>query len=125
MLDQNAVLDANDVRRDPVNRKAKIRESPVHDHEISFGQYCAWLIFECWRKAFDEVEEAVTSGRDVSAVLDVVGRPELPSSSVVTPVEQHVERFQDKRLVLRFDTLTHHFHVCHLSYLLFVHSNSG
>src|SRR5580692_5106930 len=101
MLDQNAILDANDVRRDPVRRQAEIRESPVHDHEVPFGHDRSWLIFECWRKALDEMEEAFTSRRDVSAVLDVVGRPEFLSSSVVALVEQRVKRVEDKRLVLR------------------------
>src|ERR1700730_793884 len=31
VLDQNAVLAANDVRRDPVDGKAEIRKAPVHD----------------------------------------------------------------------------------------------
>jgi hypothetical protein len=96
MLDQNAILDANDVRRNPVHRKAKIREPSVHDHEISFGQDRSWLVFERWRKAFDETEQALAAGRDMRAVLDVTWRPKLLGHSVVTLVEERVEGFQDK-----------------------------
>src|SRR5271154_708510 len=109
MLDQNAILDANDVRRNPVHGKAKIREPSVHDHEISFGHDRSWLVLERWRKVFDEIEQALAAGRDVSAVLDVAWRPKLLSRSVVTLVEERVEGFQDQRFVLRFDLLTHHF----------------
>src|SRR5580700_2468903 len=124
MLDQNAILDANDVRRNPVHGKAEIRESPVHDHEISFGRDRSWLVFECWRKAPDEIEETFTSRRDVSTVLDVLGRPEFLSSSVVALVKQRVKGFEDKLLILRFGLPVHHFHY-HLPYLLFVQGNSG
>src|SRR5258708_3423765 len=46
MLDQNAVLDANDVRRNPVHREAEVRKSSVHDDEIPFSQNRSVLIFE-------------------------------------------------------------------------------
>src|ERR1700693_2053825 len=120
MFDQNAILDANDVRRDPAHGKAEIRESPVHDHEIPLGRDRSWLIFERWRKALDEIEETFTSRRDVSAVLDVVGRPKLLSSGVVALVKQRVKGFEDKLLILRFYLPVHHFHFCHLPYLLFI-----
>src|ERR1700737_1189650 len=107
MLDQNAILDANDVRRDPVHGKAEIREPSVHDDEISFGHDRSWLVFERWRKAFDEIEQALAARRDMSAVLDVTWRPKLLSRSVVALVEQRVEGFQDKLLVVLLCCLLH------------------
>jgi hypothetical protein len=98
MLDQNAILDANDVRRNPVHGKAKIREPSVHDHEISFGHDRSWLVLEGWR-AFDEIEQALAAGRDMSAVLDVTWRPKLLSRIVVTLVEKEVKRLQNQSLV--------------------------
>jgi hypothetical protein len=107
MLDQNAILDANDVRRNSVHGKAKIREPSVHDHEISFGHDRLWLVLEGWRKAFDEIEQALAAGRDMSAVLDVTWRPELLSRSVVTLVEKDVKRLQNQSLVSFLSRLSH------------------
>jgi hypothetical protein len=72
MFDQNAILDANDVRRNPVYREAEVRKSSVHDNEIPFSHNRSGLIFESRRKALDEIEQALTTGSTVSAVLDVV-----------------------------------------------------
>src|SRR5260370_14359740 len=114
MLDQNAVLDANDVRRNPVHREAEVRKSSVHDDEIPFSQNRSGLIFESRRKAFDEIEQALTARLNMSAVLDVVGRPIALSSSVVSLIKQRVESFKSKRFVFRLNCTIH----CHVSLLL-------
>jgi hypothetical protein len=93
VLDENAILDAKDVRRNPVDGKAKIRKPPVHDHEISFGHDRSWFVLECWRKVFDEIEQALAARRDMCAVLDVSWRPKLLSRCLVTLVEERVEGF--------------------------------
>jgi len=62
MLDQNAIFDANDVRRNPVHREAEARKSSVHDDEIPFTHNRSMLIFESRRKALDEIEQALTTG---------------------------------------------------------------
>src|SRR6266403_1258646 len=98
MLDQKTILDANDVRRNPVHREAEVRKSSVHDHKIFFGHNRSMLIFESRRKALDEIEQALTTGSNVRAVLDVVRGPKPLGSRVVTLVEQRIERFQDERL---------------------------
>src|SRR6202011_403398 len=49
----------------------------------------------------------IANRRDMSAMLDVVGRPVTFSCFVVTLIEERVERFQDKRFVFRFNRLTH------------------
>ena len=73
MLHQNAILDANDVGHNPVHREAEVRKSSVHDHKISFGHNRSMLIFESWRKALDEIKQALTTGSNVRAVLNVAG----------------------------------------------------
>ncbi|MFC4607322.1 hypothetical protein ACFO9E_05765 [Streptomyces maoxianensis] len=55
------------------------------------------------REALDQVEEPLPAGRDVSAVLDVVGGPEPLGSGVVPLVEQSVESFTDDGFVPVFD----------------------
>src|SRR5258708_28350064 len=103
MLDQNAIFDANDVRRNPVHREAETRKSPVHDDEIPFSDNRSGLIFESWRKTLDEIEQALTTGSNVRAVLGVMTGPKLLGSRVVTLVSQRFERFQDKRFVFRLN----------------------
>ena len=75
-------------------------------HEIAFGDDHSRFISQCRRDAFDEIEQAFASGGDVSAVLDVVGRPEALSCDIVTLIEQRVECLEDKRFVLRFRAWT-------------------
>jgi hypothetical protein len=72
MLDQNAIHDPKNVRRNPVNGLAEAREAPVHDDELTFRHDRSGLIFECRREALDEIEQAFTTGSDVRTVLDVV-----------------------------------------------------
>ena len=69
MLHENAILNANDVRRNPVHGEAEARKSPVHDDEIPFSDNRSGLIFESWRKALDEIKQALTTGSNVRAVL--------------------------------------------------------
>ena len=107
MLDQNAIFDANDVRRNPVHREAEVRKSSVHDDEIPFTHNRSMLIFESWRKTLDEIKQALTTGSNVRAVLDVVRRPKLLGSGLVTLVEQRIERFQDNRFVFRLNCTIH------------------
>jgi len=72
VLDENPVFDAQNVGCNPVHREAEVRESSVHDDDIPFGHNRSGLIFESRRKALDEIEQALTTGSNVRAVLDVV-----------------------------------------------------
>src|SRR3979490_3230725 len=114
MLDQNAIFDVNDVRRNPVHREAEAGKSSVHDDQIPFSHNRSGLIFESRRKALDEIEQAFTTGSNVRAVLHVVRGPKLFGSRVVTLVEQRIERFQDKGFVFRLNYTIH----CYVSLLL-------
>src|SRR6266404_1056154 len=100
VLDQDAIFDANDVCRDPVHRRAKAGESTVNYHEITFSHDYSRLILQRGRNAFDEIKEAVATGLDMCAMLNVLGRPIALSRYVVTLIEQRVESFKDKRFIL-------------------------
>src|SRR5260370_25471621 len=114
MLAQNAIFDATDVRRNPVHREAEVRKSSLHDDEIPFTHNRSMLIFESRRKALDEIEQALTTGGNVRAVLDVVRGPKPLGSRVVTLVEQRIERFQDNRFLFRLNCIIN----CYVSLLL-------
>src|SRR5258705_229809 len=73
VLDQNPVLDAQDIRRNPIHRNPKAGESPVDDHEIAIGHNHPWLILERGRNAFDEIKKAIATRFDMRTMLNVVG----------------------------------------------------
>src|SRR6266478_6718497 len=107
MLDQNAILDAHDVRRNPVHWQAEARKAPMNDRKIFFGYNLSRLVFQSRRHAFDELEYAVATWFDVSAVLNVVGLPVALSRCIVPLVEQCVEGLKDKLFILLFNRLIH------------------
>src|SRR2546430_7782171 len=57
--------------------------------------------------ALDQREEALASGRNVRAVLNVVRRPETLRSGVVPLVEKRFEGLQHESLILFLDCLRH------------------
>ena len=75
VFDENSVDDAEDVRRDPVLWPAIPQETSMDDHEVPVGDDHAMLIFQRRRDTLDQIEETIAAGLDMSAVLDVVGRP--------------------------------------------------
>jgi len=99
---QHPVGDTHDVSGDPVSRASKARESSVDDDKVAFGHDHARLVFEGRRSGLDKVEQTFAARLDMSAVLDVVRRPEAFGGRVVSLVEQGVECLKDERLVLRF-----------------------
>src|ERR687892_83784 len=107
MLDQNPVLDANDVGCNPVHRLAEARKPSMDDYEISIGHNRSRFILQYWRGTLYEVEQALTTRRDVSTMLYVFGRPIALSRHVVTLVEQCIESFEDKCFVFLFNCLAH------------------
>src|SRR5260370_8919043 len=104
---QKAIFAGNDVRRNGGHREAEVRKSSVHDDEIPFTHTRSMLIFESWRKTLDEIKQALTTGSNVRAVLDVVRGPKLFGSRVVTLVEHRIERFQDTHFVFRLNCMIH------------------
>src|SRR5689334_23566942 len=59
------------------------------------------------RRSSDLIEQPVAARLDVSAVLNVVWRPEALSGRIITSVEQSVECFKHDSSVLVFQTLFH------------------
>src|SRR6202047_2568625 len=107
MLDEDPILDAEDVRRDPVHGCPEPRKPPMNNDEVAISHDHPGLVFQRRRHALDEVEEALAAGSDVRAVLDVYGRPVALSRAVVSLVEQGIEGLEYERLIpLRF-RLTH------------------
>src|SRR6267154_3758757 len=107
MLNKDSVLNAHDICGDPVHWEAEVRKSPVHDHEVSLGHNHSRFVLQRWRDALDEIEQTRTTKCDMSAVLNVVRRPESFCDRIVTFVEERVERFQDEGLVLFGRSLRH------------------
>src|ERR1700691_1343799 len=102
MLDEHAVLNTNDVRRDPVHGKAEARKSTVHDYDVSFSHDRSRFVVQRRWDALDEVEQTLAARRDMSAVLHVIRGPVALSRSVVPSVEQRVKSLENQRLVLFF-----------------------
>src|SRR6202047_1139503 len=72
VLDEQPVLETNDIGSDPVNRRAKTRETAMDHHEISPGDDDACLILQRGRKALDQIEQALPARLNMIAVLNVV-----------------------------------------------------
>jgi hypothetical protein len=85
MLRKEAVFKAQNVRRNPVDRRTEPRKPSVHDDEIPVCHNRPRFILQGGRHAFDEVEQALATRLDVRAVLDVVGRP-IPLSYGIVPL---------------------------------------
>src|SRR5271168_1994374 len=101
MLDENSIFDSKNVGGDPIDRLAEAGKSAMYDDEISVGHDDAWLILESRRETFGEVEQPFAPRLDVSAVLNVAGRPITLGFCVIPPVEQRVERLEDQSFVSR------------------------
>src|SRR5260370_36274026 len=72
MLDQNAIFDANDVRRNPVHGLSEARKSPVHDNEVSLSNDHSRFVLQRWWDALDKIEQAFSAMLNMGAVLNVV-----------------------------------------------------
>jgi hypothetical protein len=88
VFDENSILQANDVRCDPVRRQTDIGEPAMNDDVVTFCKNYPGLILERLRSGLDEVEEPISSRLDMSAVLNVIGRPEPLRRRVAAFVEQ-------------------------------------
>src|SRR5271170_7686723 len=93
MLDKDSVLNAHDICGNPIHGSTEAAKSPVHDHDVSLGHDHSRLVLQRWRDALDEIEQTLTAGRDMSAVLNIRSRPETLSGCIVTLVEKRVEGF--------------------------------
>ena len=74
------------------------RKAAVDAHEFLVSEDHAGFVSQCWRCAFDQIEQTATSHRDVSTVLDMVRRPKSLRGPVVPPVEKCLESFEESAL---------------------------
>src|SRR5207244_13280087 len=98
-----------DVRRDPVHGCPEPRKPPMNDDEVAISHDHPGLVSQRRRHALDQVEEALATGSDVRAVLDVGGRPVALRRDVVSLVEQGIEGLKYECLILLVVRLTHGF----------------
>src|SRR5438876_1784858 len=76
MLDKDSVLNAHNICGNPIHRSTETAKSPVHDHEVSLSHDRSRFVLQRWWDALDQIEETVAAGCDMSAVLNIVRRPE-------------------------------------------------
>src|SRR5260221_10299229 len=109
VFDKDAILDPEDVRRDPVHGCPEPGEATMNDDEVAFSHDHPGLVFQRRRHALDEVEEALAAGSDVRAVLDICGRPVALRRDVVPLVEQGIEGLKYECLIPLLFRLAHRF----------------
>src|SRR5260221_4785124 len=82
VLRESAVLETDDIDNDPGCWLAHVSETPVQHQQVALGHDQTVLVSHLSWGALDQIEEAVASGCDMRAVLNVVGRPELAGGDV-------------------------------------------
>ena len=68
VFDESPILQANDVRRDPVHRQSDVGKPAMNDDVVTFGENYPGLVLERLRSGLDEVEEPISSRLDMGAV---------------------------------------------------------
>src|SRR5260370_34179614 len=75
VFDENSILQANDVRGDPVHWQSNVGEPAMNDDVVTFCKNHPGLILEQLPSGLVEVEESVSSGLDMATCLNVVVVP--------------------------------------------------
>ncbi len=96
---RNAVLDAENVRGNPVHRLAEARKSPVRDHKIFFDHNRSRFVLQRWRDALNEIKQSLRTRCDMSAVLNVVRGPVALGRYVATFVEEGIKSLKNECLI--------------------------
>ena len=60
MLHKDAVFNAKNVRRNPVNRRSEPGKPAMHNDEVPIRNNGSCFISQSWRDPFDEVEKTLT-----------------------------------------------------------------
>src|SRR5580692_2692632 len=107
MLDEDSVLNAHNICGNPIHRSTETAKSSVHNHEVPLSHDRSRLVLQCRRNALDEVEQPFTAGRDMSAVLNVIGRPVALDRYVVPFIEENVKSLKNDCLVFFLFSLAH------------------
>src|ERR1700704_379699 len=88
MLDKDSVLNAHNIRGNPIHRSTETAKSPVHDNDVSLSHDRSRFVLQRWWEALDEIEQTLTTRCDMSAVLNVVRGAVALGSYVVPFVEE-------------------------------------
>ena len=67
---------------------------------IAIGHDQRIFVAQLLRRSSYELEQTIAARRNVSAVLNIGGRPETLGGGVIPLVEERVERLQHERFVL-------------------------
>src|SRR6266576_632042 len=102
-----AVLDPDNIRSDPGNGPADSREASVYDDVVALRNDELMFVTQTVGRVADQIEQSLATRFDVSAVLNVVGRPILLSGRIIPLVKQCVEGFKHERLIFLLYCLTH------------------
>src|SRR5579872_4063912 len=108
MFHENSVLHPHDVHNNE-RRTVSVRVPAVDHHKVALRHDHAVIPLGVSWECLDKPEEPIASGRNVAAVLDVVGRPQLSRLCEVALVEQDVKSFNQKRLIFFWESLRHNF----------------
>src|ERR1700693_4778802 len=100
MLQEKAVLNDEHVCGNPVARATVSRETAVQHHVVILRKNQRVLIAQGRGRRPNKVKESVSTGRDVSTVLNIARRPELLCPDVVALVEECLKRLQYDLLIL-------------------------
>jgi len=62
VLDRDAVLDAENVRGNPIYWSTEAAKSAMHHHEVSLGHDCSGFVLQRWRDILAQIEQTLTTG---------------------------------------------------------------
>jgi hypothetical protein len=110
MLHKDAVLQAENVGRDPVHPRAESGKPAMHDHEIPVGNMRPDSYLKVGGMPLMRLN-SLTPGLYVCAVLNIVRRPITLCCRIVAFIEKRIEYFQDDRFVL-FERVFWHRNLC-------------
>jgi hypothetical protein len=72
VLGKLTVFEAHDIGRNPRPGTTVARKAAVCDHVVTFGEDQQIFVAQRVRKASNKIEQALSTGRNMGAVLDVV-----------------------------------------------------
>src|SRR5438270_1932076 len=102
-----AVLDPDNIRGDPRDRRSVSRETSVDNDIVALRDDELLFVTQGVGRVADQIEQSIATRFDVSTVLDVVRRPITLSACVVPLVKQCVESVEYQRLIFLLYRLTH------------------
>ena len=100
VLLENPVLDAKDVSSNPIHSRTTTAEASVNNDVVPFSHDQTGLVLQCGRSAADQIKQAIAARLNVSAILNVVRRPEPLGGRVIAPIESVSNALSTRALFL-------------------------